>query len=139
MNQVEDNEDSTLTVDELQQRDIADNLETLHVPPARVVVEGITRIRALPSRRMVNGNLTVVNNGTPVRVVGRSDQRESILISAYGAGLYIGNSADIGTSGSYLPNGMSRSYTYTGSIWVTCATSEVASCLLSYDMLTVEG
>lgn len=136
---VEDNEDSTLTIDELQQRDIPDNVESFHVPAARVVVEGITRVRVLPTRRMINGNMAVTNNGTPVRVVGRSDQRESIAISTYGAGVYVGNAADIGTSGSYLPSGMTRSYTYNGPIWVTCAASEVASTLVSWDILNVEG
>lgn len=126
-----DDVDSWEDAAELQQRDI--DLATLNRTPIGINVENLVRVRRLGARRMVNGNFTVAKTATPVKIVSNSEQRVSLTITATGAGVYIADNPNSGLSGSYLPAGVPRVYPYSGTVWATCATTEAADAVVSYD------
>lgn len=129
----EDQDNSWADIDQLQQRDVDVPTVNDH-SPVNINVANLVRTRDIPARRLASNNLTVNKDGVPVNLIGRSNQRISLRIStSSAAGIYI--SPDPAVLGSYMTANNTRLYNYNGPIWVTCATTEAAAALVSYDAL----
>ena len=108
-------------------------------PAVAVSVEGIARVRSLPSRRLTLNNVVVPAGGEPVQIVGRMDQRQSLTLFASVGAVYLftDKPAAGSTAGFPLPESAAFSAEYTGPVWaVNNAASAAAT--VGYAFTAVE-
>lgn len=107
-------------------------------PAIPVTVEGITRVRSLPARRLTLNNVIVPAGGVE-RIVGRQDQRQSLTLFAVDEPVYLFTERpanEDSTAGFPLPAGAQLSLDYNGEIFAGNTGSDPAT--IGYAFTTVE-
>lgn len=97
-------------------------------PSIPVSVEGIARVRQLPARRAIFGTVTVPDDGIPVRILGRMDQRTSVTMVPDAELQLFGEETAAGsTAGFRWRADFALSLDYTGELWAVNNGSDPAS------------